>query len=338
MIFPWKSRRVTFERFMDFCLYDPVHGYYSSKEKNFGPDGDYYTSPYTHPFFAQSLAEALASYFKALGQPRPFDLVELGAGKGILGRDVLAYLKRAHPTVFDHLQYHAVEIQSPGLPSTIQGVVFSNEFFDALPVHRVRVRGSGIREIYVRGSGEVSEMEGKVSNPRIVDYMKSGFRRWKDGCEYEVNLRMVEMLHELESRIECGFLLTIDYGYEWEDYEVGDREAGTLMCYHRHQAVTDPYFNIGQQDITAHVNFDIMKEVGTQLGWVNQPLKTQRRFLMDWGLEEKLLEEERYGWLNPRRIDERLQLKTLLSPGGISDTMKVLVQGIRATPIRGDDR
>ena len=336
MELPWKSQRVTFERFMDFCLYDPTHGYYTSEKKVFGPEGDYYTSPYTHPFFAQSLADAFASYFEALGRPHVFDLVELGAGEGILGGAVLGYLKAAHPIVFDHLQYQAVESQCPRLPSKIEGVVFSNEFFDALPVHRVRVRGSQLREIYVRINDEISELEGEISDPRIREYMKSGFRHWEDGCEYEVNLRMVDMLQELEKRMECGFLLTIDYGYEWQHYQAMNRAGGTLMCYHRHQMVTNPYLNIGQQDITAHVNFDVMKKVGAELGWRNQPLKTQRRFLMEWGLEQKLLEEERRGLLNPQRMQERVQLKTLLLPGGISDTMKVLVQVIRGTRIKGD--
>ena len=316
---------------MDFCLYDRAHGYYTSGRNLFGPQGDYYTSPGTHPFFAHLLAEAFASYFEALGRPDVFDLVELGAGEGILGRDVLAYLKVAHPIVFDHLQYQAVESQCPRLPSRIKGVVFSNEFFDALPIHRVRVRGSEVREIYVRINDEISEREGEISDPRILEYMKSGFSRWEDGWEYEVNLHMVEMLQELESRIECGFLLTIDYGYEWQDYQAVNRAGGTLMCYHRHQMATNPYLNIGEQDITTHVNFDVMRKVGAELGWLNQPLKTQRRFMVEWGLEQKLLEEERRGLLNPERIEERVQLKTLLLPGGISDTMKVLVQVIRGT-------
>ena len=337
-MFPWKSRRVTFEHFMDFCLYDSAHGYYATREKIFGLDGDYYTSSHTHPLFAQLLAEAFVCYFEELGQPRPFDLVELGAGEGILGRDILAQLERAHPAVFEHVRYRAVEFRNPNLPSGIQGVVFSNEFFDSLPVHRVRVQGAEVKEIYVAFNNRILEFEGEISDPRILDYMKSGFERWTDGYEYEVNLRLVSTLQELEQSFESGFLVTVDYGYEWEEYEAIDRAGGTLMCYHRHQAVSDPYVNMGEQDITAHVNFEVMKRVGAGLGWQNQPLRTQRAFMMEWGLEEKLMEEERYGLLDAERLQDRLKLKALLTPDGISDTMKVLVQVVRGPLSMGGSR
>ena len=91
----------------------------------------------------------------------------------------------------------------------------------------------------------------------------------------------------------------------------------------------DPYANLGCQDITAHVNFEVMTQTSEKLGWKGEPLTTQRRFLHKWGLEKHLEEEEARGILNPERLEERLGLKTLLLPGGISDTMKVLVQQVR---------
>ncbi len=93
--------------------------------------------------------------------------------------------------------------------------------------------------------------------------------------------------------------------------------------------IPDPYLNLGRQDITSHVNFEVMEQTGSQLGWKSESLRTQRRFLLDWGLEERLMEEEAQGLLNSERMEERLGLKTLLVPGGISDTMKVLVQHVR---------
>jgi len=107
-----------------------------------------------------------------------------------------------------------------------------------------------------------------------------------------------------------------------------DRTHGTLLCYHRHQVTPNPYINMGRQDITSHVNFEVMVNTGASLGWTSEPLRTQRHFLFDWGLEQRLLEEEAQGLLNPERAEERLGLKTLLAPDGISDTMKVLVQQV----------
>ncbi len=328
MDLPWKHQSITFERFMDFCLYDPHQGYYTTKDRIFGPQGDFYTSPYPHRFFAHSLASAFVEYFKLLSEPRPFHLVELGVGEGFLGRDILERLEERYPEVFDCVEYLPVEV-GVALPERIQGVVFSNEFFDALPVHRVRVRGSKLQEIYVSVGDEISEVESETEDPRILEYMRSGFKDWRDGCEYEVNLRMVELLEDLDRRIESGVVLTVDYGYDWEEYNSVDRADGTLLCYHRHQVIPNPYINLGHQDITSHVNFEVMANTGASLGWKSEPLRTQRHFLFDRGLEQRLVEEEAQGFLNPERAEERLGLKTLLAPDGISDTMKVLIQHVR---------
>lgn len=315
---------------MQHCLYDPVEGYYRKRDRIFGEEGDFITSPYTHPLFAELLADAFASCYLHLGRPKTFHLVELGAGEGVLARDLLSVLQIRHREVFDQAEYRPVELETPEIPSGIRGVVFSNEFFDALPVHRVRVRKGELRELYVRRSetGWIEE-EGPLSDPRIEAYMRSGFPTWREGWLYEVNLRMVEVLAELEKQIESGWVVTIDYGYRWAEYNARDRPQGTLLCYSRHRAGADPYQRIGEQDMTAHLNFEILEQTGESFGWQSEPLKTQREFLMEWGLEEKLKQEEGLGLFNPDRLRHRLRLKNLLIPGGLSDTLKVLVQKVR---------
>ena len=299
-----------------------------TKENIFGPEGDYYTSPYTHRLFSQCLADAFAHYFQLLARQSPFHLVELGIGEGRLGHDILTRLQETHLGVFNEVRYYPVEAEDD-LPDKINGIVFSNEFFDALPVHRVRARDTELREIYVYIDEVISEIEGEITDPRIMEYMRMGFKKWKNDHEYEVNLRMIDVLEDLDRRIDSAIVLTVDYGYTWEEYQTIDRPQGTLLCYYRHQAVKDPYINLCDQDITAHVNFEVMTKVGETLGWRSKSLTTQRRFLHEWGLEKHLIEEEAQGILNSERVEERLGLGTLLRPGGISDTMKVLVQEVR---------
>ncbi len=314
---------------MEYCLYDPLRGYYTSKSRVFGPEGDFYTSPYTHPLFAEVLGDALGSYLAAVDGGAELHLVELGSGEGILGGGVLSRLQNHHPEIFERLKYLPVEIGRSQLPQEFRGVVFSNEFFDALPVHRVRVTGGELRELYVRFESEVEEVEGELSDPRIVEYMRAGFDQWNEGYDYEVNLRMVETLEDLDRHFESGFLVTIDYGYQWEDYAAAERREGTLMCYHRHRAHPDPYINIGQQDITAHVNFEVLGKTGERLGWRGSALKSQRQFLREWGLEKRLMEKENREVLKAAQLEELMGLKRLLLPGGVSDIMKVLVQSVR---------
>lgn len=323
------SETMTFARFMEFCLYDPEEGYYRRGSKVFGPGGDYYTSPYTHPLFAEILADALAWYLSCLEGDGILDLIELGAGEGILGKGVLARLENTHSGIFTRVRYRSVEIGDATIPDRIHGVVFSNELFDALPVHRVRVSRSELREVYVRLGESIDEVEGELSDPRILEYMRLGFPRWREGFAYEANLRMVELLEDLDRRLQRGFVLTLDYGFEPDEYEAMDRRDGTLLCYHRHQVHANPYVNVGRQDLTSHVNFRVFRETAGRLGWANLPLRSQRRFLMEWGLETRLLEEEKMGLLQAERLEDRLGIKTLLAPGGISDTLKVQVQAVR---------
>ena len=328
MDYPWAKKPITFEKFMDFCLYDPEAGYYTNQSEIFGPQGDYYTSPYTHPVFADVLARAMIAYLRGLSSPSPADLVELGAGEGLLSRDLLAHIQAHAPDLDSRLRYHFTEVNRPHLPDPIRGVVFSNEFFDALPVHRVRVRDSQLREIYVHGTDPIREEEREISDPRILEYMKIGFPKWHEGHSYEVNLRMLDVLSDLDRRVQRGHLITIDYGFQWQEYDARPRPKGTLMCYTRHQARSNPYLHIGHQDLTAHVNFDVLMAAGERLGWRSTPPITQRQFLMQWGLEERLMKEEKRGLFNLDRMRDRLGLRDLLQAGGVCDTMKVLVQSI----------
>lgn len=337
MALPWEKGPVTFARFMEYCLYDPENGYYRNRNRIFGKDGDFFTSPYTHPVFAEVLANFAKAVFQSFPEGR-LQLVELGAGEAQLGRVVADLLGRRSPELGERLDYFPVEIDSPELPARIRGLVLCNEFFDALPVHRLRVCGARLREIYVtHRDGAFHETAGDLSDPRIESWMRQAFPVWREGNVYEANLRMTEILEGLDRRIESAALLTIDYGYDWAEYDSRDRPDGTLMCYRQHRAHPDPYVDVGRQDLTAHVNFDVVQGRGRQLGWERCPLRSQREFLMTWGLAEQLEREEARGLFSSERLPDRLALKQLLEPGGISDTMKALVQVVRlpAAPLCG---
>ncbi|MFB3904893.1 MAG: class I SAM-dependent methyltransferase [Acidobacteriota bacterium] len=323
---------ITFAEYMQRCLYDPVHGYYTSGRQVFGPAGDFYTSAHTHRLFAEILADAFVELLRSLDTGGgPVQLVELGPGDRSLANNILSCLEQTHPAVAGRLQYVPIEVNG-ALPDTIRGLVFSNEFFDALPVHRVRVHNGRVHELYVQAdaAGQIAETEGPLSDSRIARYMEIAFGRLREGWEYEVNLRMVECLEDLNRRIGQAWVFTIDYGFLREEYGEADRRAGTLLSYSRHRAVDDPYSHPGEQDLTAHVNFSVMIETGRMLGWLDHGLKSQREFMNEKGLAERLKRmEQSFRELNADRVEELLQLKRLLEPGGISDVMRVLVQEVR---------
>ncbi|RPJ56189.1 MAG: hypothetical protein EHM23_24240 [Acidobacteria bacterium] len=336
---PLPGKPITFAEYMERCLYDPEHGYYTSGRPVFGPAGDFYTSAHTHSLFAEILADTFADLLGNVETSAGLQLVELGPGDRSLARNILSHLKRTHPSVVDNLEYVPVEVNQT-LPDRICGIVFSNEFFDALPVHRLRIRDGQMRELYVQAetAGEIRETEGPVSDDRIPRYMKMAFGRAREGWDYEVNLRMLEFLEDLNLRILQAYVFTIDYGFLREEYHRSDRAAGTLLSYSRHEVVDNPYLQPGEQDLTAHVSFSVIIETGRAMGWVNQDLKNQRRFMEDRGLAERLIRaEQRFQELNADRVQELLQLKQLLQPGGISDVMRVLVQEVRLKKLTADD-
>ena len=322
---------VTFERFMEYCLYHPREGYYRRDPSQiFGRSGDYMTSPHTHELFAHCLADYFHTWFLRLNKPAPFHVCELGAGEGRLAEQILSYLANALPGLSEVIDYVEIDLDRGDLSEEMTGIVFSNEFFDALPVHRVCLSGGELKELYVVQEGqEFRETSGPLSDLRIEAYVEEAFRELRENWIYEVNLRMLNVLADLDLRIKQGALLTIDYGYTEREYQATRRPAGTLACYRNHQVSYNPYDHPGEQDMTCHVHWGMLMQAGRALGWKDQELMTQRDFLMGTGLAERLIQEETAGLFATDRLSARLEMKKLLYPGGISDTLKVLVQEVR---------
>lgn len=137
------------------------------------------------------------------------------------------------------------------------------------------------------------ELMDTPSTSRLKDYFDllginlfSG--AYPDGYRSEVNLAALDWLNTVANKLKRGFILTIDYGYSAERYYLPARNQGTLQCYYRHQHHNDPYIYIGEQDITAHVNFTALERQGElcslrQVGFTKQGL-----FLMALGLGERI--------------------------------------------------
>ena len=190
--------------------------------------------------------------------------------------------------------------------NAIAGCFFSNELVDAFPVHQFVIEGGKLQEIYVTlagsrewgvGSGEEGndntikfiEVTDIPSTSRLNDYFDlleinlfSG--AYPDGYRSEINLAALDWLNTITTKLHRGFLLTIDYGYSAERYYLPARNQGTLQCYYRHQHHNDPYIYIGEQDITAHVNFTALERHGQLCGLEKVGYTQQGLFLMALGL------------------------------------------------------
>lgn len=246
--------RITFCRFMELSLYHPQHGYYTSGRQRIGKEGDYFTSVSTGPIFGRILARQFQRW-------EARDVFEFGGHRGQLRADVLA----AAP----ELNYRVFEVGAP-LPSRISGVVFSNELLDALPVHRI----CGAQEVYV--DADFAEELGPLSDSRLP--------RLPDGYRSEMNLRALDWLTDIARRLAgTAYILTIDYGFHRAEYFAPHHATGHLQCYYRHTKSGSPYERIGEQDITAHVEFTSLIEQGERLGLQTLLFTDQAHFLLEAG-------------------------------------------------------
>lgn len=248
--------RITFARFMELALYQPKLGYYTSGKARIGKTGDFFTSVSAGPLFGRILAQQFRQWQVA-------EVIEAGGHRGQLREDILA----AAP----ELSYRVVEA-GEALPERIEGCVFSNELLDALPVHRV----CGDREVYV--TADFTEELGPLSDDRLP--------RLPAGYRSEFNLRALDWLADVARRLTRGYVLTIDYGFERPDYFAPHHKDGHLQCYYRHTKSGNPYEHIGEQDITAHVEFSSLIEHGKTLGLEPVLFTTQERYLMKVGTNE----------------------------------------------------
>ena len=346
-----------FASYMDLALYHPDYGYYTTKPSILGPDGDFITSPHLGHDFGELLAIQFADMWHSMAQPAPYHVVEMGAGQGLIAADVLAYLQRHFPDCYAALDYIIIE-KSPALRalqqerlthdkvtwtsledlSPITGCFFSNELVDAFPVHMVEKHNNRLQEVYVaRANNTLQATLGPLSTDKLTQYFDLvGIDllsdAYPDGYRTEVNLAALDWLDTVASCIDRGFLLTIDYGHTAQRYYSPARHKGTLQCYYQHRHHDDPYTNIGQQDLTAHVDFTALQKQGEKDGLVTLGYTQQGLFLMALGLGDRLANLSQSIAPGPDGFNQLIQRRQALhqlmdmNPMGLG-TFGVLIQG-----------
>jgi len=334
---------ITFEAFMDISLYEPGLGYYASEKIEIGKAGDYYTSQHLHPIFGALLGRQLEEMWEIMGKPSVFYAVEPGAGTGHLCMDLLNYLSKS--AFFHSLRYVIVEphpfmrekqqkllnnfsdkikwISSLRELGNIAGCILSNELLDAFPVHLVEMEDT-LKEIYItEENGRLKERKGDLSTPALSGYLEEFSLSLAPGYRTEINLRIKDWLRSVSDILSKGFIITIDYGHTTQEYYSEERNRGTLMCYSRHQVNEDPYIHIGEQDMTAHVNFSSVKKWGEECGFRTIGFCQQGSYLVSLGIDKMIGELYKS---SKDYLFEVAKIKRLILPGTLGETHNVLIQ------------
>ncbi|MDA0351855.1 MAG: SAM-dependent methyltransferase [Chloroflexi bacterium] len=331
--------RITFARFMDLALAHPEHGYYSREQLAWGRDGDYETSPEVHPIFGYLWARQIEECWDRLGRPARFDLVEVAAGSGAFSAAILTWLRdrspdcfaATHATLLDghphRLEAQRRTLRARNLPAQhrlladwlddadpISGVVISNEFFDALPIHLVERRGDALGEWYVEANGAGFRFAfGDASTPALDRYFGRLGLTPGDECRAEVNLAAAEVMRRIASRVERGYVLSIDYGHEARDLYASWRRMGTLMAFRNHSPQPDPLASPGLLDLTAHVDFTTLAAAATDLGFEAAPTVSQAEALTVLGLPAAMQAAEARAHEDVARFAEERRAATALT-------------------------
>ena len=345
-----KTGPIDLAEFMEVALFWPQGGYYSGPGP-IGASGDYYTSPLAHPAFGALLAQQLFQMWRLLRCPGTFTVVEAGAGNGLLCRDIIAHSAHLPPDFRRSLRYICLDRRpaagaerglahrdgmplvaraaASGLPlQPFVGCVLSNELLDSYPVHQVTVRQGSLREVFVGLRGEdLVEVIGEPSTPALAARLGDLGVEIAEGQTAEINLDLDRWAHELESVLDQGFVLTIDYGHWAEElYSAERRYRGTLTTFYRHTQTDAPFRHIGSQDITSHVDFTSVVQAGRRKGLEILGFCTQGQFLSSLGLNQFRKRLSSLGLPDSVVQANRAGMLDLVRPGGLGD-FKVLAQG-----------
>jgi SAM-dependent MidA family methyltransferase len=353
---------IPFRDWMQAALYDPQLGYYRRRDRTrWGRAGDYRTLPERTPLFGATLARYFFKLFQELDSLESWTIVESGAGEGQFAAVVLQTLEQQFAAAFAGLRYVVDEASEASrsvarqrlarfgdrvafhplaeLPSGITAIVFSNELFDAFPVHRVTLEHGSLRELYVtlNDNGEFAWTTGSLTIPQLTEYFDFvGVQLAHEGQIAEVNLDLSQWLTEACNHISRGYLITIDYGDEAANLLAPGapgvptgwpRNTGTLRAYRRHQ-FQDILKHPGESDLTTTVDWTYVKKLGEELGMETVVFERLDRFLLSAGLLEQLEFMSSQAEAESDKASLSTGARELLLPTGMAASFQILVQSL----------
>mgnify|MGYP005811468001 CR=1 FL=1 len=337
----WK---ISFADFMEAALYYPELGYYE-RQKPFGKEGSFYTSVNTSSVFGRCLARSF--YYVVSELKLPSYIYEFGAGSGLLASDILDFYKDHFNKFYDNLKYYIIEKSSLLIKEqkklltkhiskvewlgykdlkNIEGICFSNELIDAFPVHRIIKIGEDIKELYVINyEDKLQFYPDDIVSSELKEFVNKNQIKLKliDRQIADINLIAAKWIESLSNAIKRGVIITIDYGDTADKLYNPYRMDGTVTCYYKHTQNNDFFERVGEQDITAFVDFTTLIKYAATSNTEKIALLPQWQYLLLSGILEDL---EKAG-----SDLERANIKTLIIPApGFGTNFYVLLQGKNA--------
>ena len=329
---------ISFSSFMEIVLYDKECGYYIKKKNNFGSLGDFVTAPMISDLFAETFLKQFSVIFNKTKSM----VLELGPGNGFFCRDML---NASEEEGVEIEKYYLLEIGLKSIenqkitlqqslseetyrkiewvteiPDKFTGVVFMNEFIDALPVDIFKVQDNKIVQKGLKFQDNNLVWAYKNAS---LEMPKNLIYPLPNGYVFEHSFLYEKWINQLNSSISKGAVFIVDYGFTNHEYFHPDRNEGTLMCHYQHMAHTDPLINLGSQDITSHVNFSYLAELFNKNNFMIEGFLSQANFLINSGILDGLKKYNPNDILNYSK--KSMELQKLVSPAEMGDLVKVMV-------------
>ncbi|MCS5707327.1 SAM-dependent methyltransferase [Candidatus Berkiella cookevillensis] len=347
---------IPFSEFMHLALYHPELGYYCNSAINIGAQGDFSTAPHMSSLFSECIARQIIEIQSQL-EKKPHYLLELGAGRGKMATDILStlathqalpekyfileispalitkqkeYLSRQIPDLAHHIEWVQ---QLSDLPKAFQGTIISNEFLDALPIeifqhsHNTQALQGFVDVKDRQQDGDFVLFFEKSTDPTFIHCVEREMSQLEEALPSnyisEINTNIDTWISELSTVLEKGVMLFIDYGFDRHTFYHPDRSEGTLMCHYKHQTHANYFSQVGEQDITAHVNFSQLHNAAQALGLNTLGYTNQASFL----LALNILENISISQDEKQRAVQSHALQMLLQPHEMGELFKVIALG-----------
>ncbi len=295
-----KTLNFPIDKFINFSLYNKKFGYYMKKNP-IGKKGDFITAPNISRLFTEMIAIWVISFWKSLGSPKKFNLIELGAGNGEMMKTLIESFKN-FPVFLKSCNF-IIHEKSPLLIKEqkkklkkaeilwiskidklkeIPSIFIANEFFDAMPIKQFRKKNNIWFEKFVnftnRNGAFFFEKETNIN--KIEKNIGFKISKNQNFIEYsELCLNYLEKIFRIIKKNNGGLLL-IDYGY------IDGKMKNTLQAVSNHK-IANILKNIGNIDITHNLNFKLFQNFAKQMGGLGINLTTQNKFLIKMGIKER---------------------------------------------------
>ncbi len=328
------SGRIGFDRFIQLALFEPELGYYASNTDKFGRSGDFITAPEISSLYSKTLARQCQ---EILNITNGGDILELGAGSGVMAKDILQSLnefsslpsryfiiepsralqlrqKQLFETHIPELLNRIIWVELEQIES-FSGVILANEMFDALPFKRIIIKNGEAFEQTVSHNSQGFYWQIEDSCQASSDFYHQYIQTDQilpDGYQTEWHSSYQQWIKELSRLMDAAVLLIMDYGSSKQDYYRPGEIHGSMRCFFRHRVHDDPFVNIGLQDITCNVQFSALAQMAAEQHLELLDYTTQTNFLLANGIDEIFMNANKVNETENMQLLQ--QMKTLTMP------------------------